>query len=406
MNNIFIFIIWKNAYKHRKEIILDIKDNFNIRNIIRIKWDSNKWEENLSRLYGAKLEDIKAKIKECGKEEFTLIILEDPKPVYKKRTTSHGEEIVNINMFDKKNKYRELTGGGFLIHASNSIKETNHDLTLLLGFNIEDYLVHFDLNKNEVEYKNNVIGCDGWNNISDILYVLNNCCNYVVLRDFENDLEELNYNANYDADILCDNLSSTVKVLNAKQIYINDSWLYQMKLNNKYILFDIKYVGDDYYCESLEKDILNNREVHHGYYIPNSSYLYNSHLLHALIHKDNFESEYNKRLSELYKNHSANKDIKYYIKQLSKWMINNGYTITIYKNNPNKTNINNIHLFDNKLYDSMIIKELEYNKKINCLIRENDSLKNELAIIKNTKGYKILELLRKIIIKVKNIIIK
>ena len=43
-------------------------------------------------------------------------------------------------MFDSKFMYREWTGGGHKIHCTNSIDETNHDLTLLLDKNAEDYL--------------------------------------------------------------------------------------------------------------------------------------------------------------------------------------------------------------------------------------------------------------------------
>lgn len=406
MTDLFIFIIWRNAYNHLDEIIADIKANFYIRNIFKMKWSAKNWENNLSRFYGAKLDDIKAKIRECGKEEFTLILIEDKNSKYEKRTTSRGEEIVNVNLFDKKSEYRLLTGGGYLIHATNSVRETNHDLTLLFGLNSEDFKKQYKPNERIIEYNNDLFGCASWNSINDIFYALNNCSNYVVLRDFENNLNELNYDSNYDADILCDDLLSTQRVLNAKQEFQNESIIYRTKLNNHDVLFDIKYTGDDYYCLPLELDILKHREIHNNYYIPSEDFLYNSHLLHAIIHKDNYETVYNNRLAELYKNHDVNRSKQSYIDDLSKWMIDSKYNITVYKNNPNNTNVDNIRLFDSRLYDSTIIKELEYNLKINKLEKDNYVLKEELSTIKNTKGYKMLELIRKYIIKVKNIIIK
>lgn len=406
MDNLFLFIVWKNAYGFKKNIISDIDASFSIRNVFSIRWSLGNWQRNLERFYGAKLEDIVAKIEECGKGEFALILVDDQNPKYEKRMTSRGEEIVNVNMFDKKSEYREMTGGGYLIHATNTIKETNHDLTLLFGLNIEDFCKQYLPSKKEILYANDLPGYNGWKNKNELFYVLNNCCNYVVLRDFENDLEELNTNSDYDVDILCENLPSTQKLINAEQIYRNETILYRIKIKNHYALFDIKYIGDDYYCLSLENDILENKEFHNGYYIPSSNYLYNSHLLHALIHKNNFDSEYNDRLAELYNKHDSSKNIEHYINMLSKWMIDNGYKITIYKNNPSKTNVNNIYLFDDGLYDSSIVKELEYIIKISNLEKENYKLNNELKIIKNTKGYKILESLRKCIIKVRCFVIK
>jgi len=47
-------------------------------------------------------------------------------------------ELVNINIFDNKKSYRKLTGAGFAIHSSITDKETNDDLTLLLGKNTQD----------------------------------------------------------------------------------------------------------------------------------------------------------------------------------------------------------------------------------------------------------------------------
>ena len=48
-------------------------------------------------------------------------------------------ERVNVNIFSCKEKFRALTGGGHKIHSTNTPLETDHDLTLLLGINYNDY---------------------------------------------------------------------------------------------------------------------------------------------------------------------------------------------------------------------------------------------------------------------------
>ena len=53
-----------------------------------------------------------------------------------------------------KEKFRDLTGGGHKIHSTNSPLETNHDLTLLLGINYNDYEI---LLKNKDKNKENKI---------------------------------------------------------------------------------------------------------------------------------------------------------------------------------------------------------------------------------------------------------
>ena len=140
MKEIHLFILWENARYKEKEILEDIKQNFNIIGLYNISWSNDKVAENFTRFYGTFLPKNSGKEIHCGRGDFLLVIVEDENPIYEERNTSHGPEIVNINMFDKKEYYRELTGGGHKIHATNSQEETNHDLTLLLGVNIEDYL--------------------------------------------------------------------------------------------------------------------------------------------------------------------------------------------------------------------------------------------------------------------------
>ena len=132
-----LMIIWKNALSKKEEILKDLENNFKIRNKYYINWSKKNYSKNLSRFYGTALPDGCDKETHCGRGKFLLLILEDENPKYEERLTSHGNEVVNVNMFDKKTEYRKLTGGGHKIHATNNEDETNHDLTLLLGKNIE-----------------------------------------------------------------------------------------------------------------------------------------------------------------------------------------------------------------------------------------------------------------------------
>ena len=111
----------------------------------------------------------------CGKGEFLLIIFYDNDPKYGYVETSRGTERVNTNIFACKEKFRDLTGGGHKIHSTNSPLETNHDLTLLLGINYNDYEISLknklDKNiENENIIKNipnNIIGVNGWESLNN-----------------------------------------------------------------------------------------------------------------------------------------------------------------------------------------------------------------------------------------------
>ena len=144
MKEVHLFILWENARKKENEILEDIRNNFNILGMYNIKWNKKLFSNNLSRFYGTNLPENSGKEQHCGNGDFLLVIVEDENPIYEERETSKGIQIVNINMFDKKTYYRELTGGGHKIHATNSVAETNHDLALLLGKNVQDYLKDYN----------------------------------------------------------------------------------------------------------------------------------------------------------------------------------------------------------------------------------------------------------------------
>ena len=218
-----LFILWKNALYKKDEILKDIRKKFEIVKMYNVTWSDKKYSENLSRFYGTKLPDGSKKEEHCGKGTFLLIVVLDKNPKYEKRITTAGEDVVNINMFDAKTKYREMTGGGHKVHATNSVKETDHDLTLLLGLNSNDYInkCYNKKNKNKINEEENIksdlIGSDGFKSVDEMFYVLNNSTEYAILRNFENLPEEIYLNDHNDIDIICKSRENTAYILNAKK---------------------------------------------------------------------------------------------------------------------------------------------------------------------------------------------
>ena len=257
-----LFIIWENARDKQNEIIEDIKNNFKIINIYDVCWNKDKFSNNLSRFYGTNLPKESGKEEHCGNGEFLLVIIKDLKSEYKERETSKGTKIVNVNMFDKKEQYRELTGGGHKIHATNDEKETNHDITLLLGKNIEDYL-----KENQTEWDGQIksittdlLGCNGWNSVEEMFYALNNCTNYEILRIYELLQDEIYENEHNDIDLICESMDDTAYILNAIPVFEEKYRVhYKTNVENNTAYFDLRYVGDNYYYNKLEKDILTKR---------------------------------------------------------------------------------------------------------------------------------------------------
>ena len=166
-------IIWQKGRYKEREIIESISEKFELLEKYRINWHKKSFNKSLSTFYGTNLPINSKKEKHCGNGEFLLITFYDNKPKYGFVETSRGSENVNLNVFKLKSKCREITGGGHKVHTTNSPKETNHDLILLLGISYQDYekLIVADPKKNNKKVNNviettskQIIGLNGWDN--------------------------------------------------------------------------------------------------------------------------------------------------------------------------------------------------------------------------------------------------
>ncbi len=266
-----LFIVWENGRYKEQEIMVDIKNNFEIMGVYEVKWSVENFSSNLTRFYGENLPPKSHKEKHCGKGPFLLVIVRDKNPLYRIRRTIKGSVVVNVNMFDSKEMYRAWTGGGHKIHSTNTISETNHDLVLLLGMNIDDF-VNINAGKYDGRIQqngNDLIGYKGWENISQLFYVLNASINYVVLRNFECLPDKYNLEDHGDIDLLTDNLLNMKYIINSRKVY-REKYRVQNEviIGGDKILFDFRWVGDNYYDTRWEEAIYS--AVVHLYSIANA----------------------------------------------------------------------------------------------------------------------------------------
>lgn len=397
MSDTFIFIIWKNAYDYKKQIIEDIKLNFNIQNIVKVKWSDKNWVRNLERFYGANLPDVIAKAEECGKEEFTVIIVSDEKAYYDYRNTSKGSKYVNVNTFDKKAEYRKLTGGGHKIHATNTNEETNHDLTLLFGLNANDFSKKYDSSLNEIIFEEELFGNNGWSNIDQVFYVLNNCCNYLILRNFEELPNDLFVEGHNDIDILCESEKDTSLTLNAQKVHeLEYRSQYKLVIDNYEIFIDLRYLGDNYYYDLLEKHMLDNKVYNkNGFYTLNDDYYFYTLMYHGLVQKPSISPEYVSRLISMDKEKINENTIESEMCLiLKKWLDNNNYLLTKPNDQSVYFNLSNARLISDKEFvDDISNMQKEYD----LLKVENKVLKQRIDQMENSTIWKATKPLRKML---------
>ncbi len=296
-----LFIIWENARYKSREILDDMNKEFKILKIFEVEWEKSKFSKNLTRFYGTNLPPRSDKETHCGNGKFLLIILDDEKCKYENRNTSKGVQYVNTHMFDCKKKYRSWTNGGHKIHGTNSEVETNHDLTLLIGKNIEDFKSYLEKNpwNGEIEALNsNLLGTDGWNCIEDVFYVLNNGCEYAILRNYEEINSNVYCNGHEDIDLLCRDKKEVEYLLGCKAKFKQKYRVhYFINVNNQKVMVDLRHVGDGYYDKSWQMDMLERRVYNEeGYYTLCLNDYYYSLIYHAILQKPMFSYDYENRL--------------------------------------------------------------------------------------------------------------
>ncbi|MDP8238193.1 MAG: glycosyltransferase, partial [Candidatus Hatepunaea meridiana] len=334
-----LIIIWHNALYAYDKIIRDIRDKFVIVDVMDIEWSDTNFSSNMTRFYGQKLPRGSHKETHCGRGPFRLVIVKDASPVYGMRETTAGKDKVNIRMFDAKTLYRKWTGGGHRIHCTNSVSETDHDLTLLLGCNVFDYQVRNcnEWNGEITTLKKDLEGAGGWKNLNRFFYVLNGINNYIVLRNFECLPDDYTLTDHGDIDLLTDNLTDLIYISNGEKVFKNTYRVhYMVKIDGKDIPFDFRYVGDNYYDIKWEKQLLTNRIFSEKkcIYNPDIKNYFYSLLYHALVHKQDIAGDYKKRLTNygtkigLKLKDRWFKDKKQLKKLLDRYLTDNGFEYT------------------------------------------------------------------------------
>ena len=322
MNNnsiVHILVIWHSAMKLKDKILQDLNENFQILKVFRGHWDKKLWLENWIVFYAhsqkhREWDDYRrilfGKMRLCKKGDFEVVVFRDYNPVFESRETTSGIRSVNTRVFDKKQLYRKWTGGGSQIHASDDAWETNKDLSIMFGMNTADFCAFYkdeiaDLQKNnnplkEDVFHQNCVGVNGYKDIQQFFYILNNTINYCVLRNHEPIPNQYTVEGHGDIDLLVEDKKYIIYLTLAKPVFPQFYRVYhRIKIGNKIIPFDFRSVGDAYYDEPWQRDILKTRIfVKDLFYVPNPEHQFFSLLYHAYVQKYEIKPDYFPKLKK------------------------------------------------------------------------------------------------------------
>ena len=299
-SEIHIVLIWEKGLSKLDSILYDLKDSFRILDVIEMTWSPEFFSNNLSRFYGEKLPDKSFKEKHCGKGPFVCIILEDSDPIYRERKTSKGRLLVNNSLFDKKNLYRNWTGGGHKVHTSNNIEEARHDIFFLFDKSIQEY-EKIDFWSGEIRKINkNIRGYDGWKDFDNFFSFINESSNYLILRNYNN-FESMDIE-NVDIDFLTSDKDFMHHINGTKKHNDKDRVAYTIKVGSKKYSADVRFLSDNYYDFKWGQHMLDSKIRYESFFIPDPVNEFYSLLYHSLIHKNELSDKYSDRLLSLSEN--------------------------------------------------------------------------------------------------------
>jgi len=296
-----LFVIWEHGRRKQDEIIRDIQEHLTILDCFDIQWDRDTVVKSFARLYGSDFKSGFQRYRACGGGRFLLITVWDAHPVYELTETLSGHEIVNINIFNLNKKYRGWVNRrqGNCIHSSTRSSEANHDLTLILGKNTTDYLnsVKHPWEGQVKPLNQNLLGAKGWKSMEETLYTLNNTVKYAVLRSSEKLLSHPQTEPPQGIDILTADREKILSILNPRSRFWKKTRdQVEVLAGNQRLAWNIRHVGDNYYCEDWQSDMLKKRVLSpHGFYCLDEENCFFSLVYHAHIHKcervNSFESD-------------------------------------------------------------------------------------------------------------------
>lgn len=231
--------------------------------------------ETISKFYKQNINDFR------GSTPFNIYIVNDHNPIYRLRLTSKGNRLVNVKLFDFKIELRQLTTG-CKIHSTDNIQETKDNLKCL---NL------FDKYYTQLKFKN----------LSEVFDKLNsdNSLQWIIMRNFEQIPNNILINKHLEIDLLVNDYYLIKRLLDANNYCELNTFedghyriLNYVFINNTKVLFNFRYVGDNYYDINLQKNMLESRILHNNFYIPNNENHLYSLIYHVIFHTKTISNTY------------------------------------------------------------------------------------------------------------------
>jgi len=285
-----LLIFWRWPADRLENTLNKIRERFEINRVAHLYWTKDRIIENFQRYYAMISGHAYKKYTQAGALPFLLVIVTDMSPVYEYRIAGgSGFKKVNINSFDLKQNLRRQ--GRTSLHATNNPREFRRDYMYLMGQRADDIQMRPWEGTIE-EIHRDIVGADGWQNLSQVFSVLNEAVDYVVLRNFEKLPDEHIHGNHGDIDLLVEDVDAwdrAASILNKKRHA-------HTMVSGRKVYFDFRSVEDFYYDPEWCRRILRDKVMIRGFYVPNPEDYFFSLLYHGHVQKPKIAKDYIPRL--------------------------------------------------------------------------------------------------------------
>lgn len=322
-NDLRIAIIWKS--KNQGKIEKKIKKNKNIKIIDKIKINKNFYSEKfqdrifwIDQFYN---KDVGKKTDKLKDNIFVYVIESiDPKFKLNKMIFTNDERIVDNKIFAFKKKIRKNKSS--LIHITDNFEEAKRNAIFLSksekGFPAKYFTDTQHVYKNMKDFFNKI------NNFNKL--------EYVVLRDQNSEKDDLDLLTNdyflFKRAADCHSYKNkNLKLIANSGDPIEEDGIKvsnYIRIKDKIIHLDVRYVGDNYYDTNWQKKILKNRKYFSGYFVPNLENQLYTLMYHIIYHKGLIDKKY---INFLKKNFKKNLSLKTVGDKINKFLKQKNYKI-------------------------------------------------------------------------------
>lgn len=297
--------IWKNARPFVSDIRTYLSNRFEILLETKIIWSEAYFKQNAARLYEVPLFENREQnpivdhSHKIGDLEFIIFVLKDEAPKYNYHPSVSGRiEQSNSAVVDAKNTFRswvEATSNAkYAVHSSTNFEEFCFQIPLLLG--VENFKKLVSGEKLDIPIlEKDLEGAGGWDTAKAMFAVLNSATKYLVLRNFETlpTISSID-----DLDFLTTKYQRLASAMGLGQ-KATKPYKGAVIIAKKSIPVDIRFVGDNYYCDAWAETLLRHSIFQNAIFVPRTDHYFFSLLYHVVVQKPNIAEHYKVTLVKL-----------------------------------------------------------------------------------------------------------